>query len=80
VQRYELDVSPDDWTRVHRCRAGSYFCTCEAQEDDEDKTQRCPWKGRLLPTTSALRDLSPQEVWDLLGWKGRIAAGVPKLL
>jgi hypothetical protein len=79
VQRYEF-VSPDDSTRVHQCRAASHFCTCQAQEDDEDPTLRCPWKGRLLPKTSPLCDLPPEEVWDLFGWKGQLAAGVPKLL
>ena len=32
----------------------------------------CPWAGRLSPTTRAQRNIP--------GWRGRVAAGVPKML
>ena len=64
VQKYEF-VAPDDWARVHRC----FRATCGRGTAVVGK---CPWAGRLSPTSHAQGDRD--------GWKGRVAAGVPKLL
>ena len=64
TEKYEF-ISPED-ERVHECSYGTVPCTaCR-------RVGACPWFGRLSPTTRAQR--------NRIGWKGRMAAGIPLLL
>ena len=64
TEKYEF-ISPED-ERVHECSYGTVPCTaCR-------RVGACPWFGRLSPTTRAQR--------NRVGWKGRMAAGIPLLL
>ena len=66
VQKFEL-ADPDDHTRVHHCAPPGPGCApCAATG-----CWPCPWQGRMLPAPG--QRLVP-------GWRGRLAAGVPRRL
>jgi hypothetical protein len=81
VQKYEL-VDPSD-PAVHLCVGCPRQCRVCPWKREGDV---CPWAGRLLPSSSqhhAADDASSSGTLapcPFRGWRGRVAAGVPRLL